>query len=69
MYDSEFLKFQETSATKTLGIFEPIPQSLCATKRQTLSAVAIFFDPIGWSAPITIKAKILMPQLWLQWRD
>ena len=84
LYDSEFLRFQEASTTKTLGIkwnalsdaftytFSPIDQSPRITKRQVLSSVAKLFDPAGWLAPIVIRAKILMQRLWLEgleWDD
>ncbi|XP_046801107.1 uncharacterized protein LOC124418530 [Lucilia cuprina] len=81
LYDSEFLRFQETSTTKTLGIkwnaltdsfsysFFPIPQSSNVTKRAILSAVAKLFDPAGWINPIVIRAKMLMQQLWLEGLD
>ncbi|XP_075161620.1 uncharacterized protein LOC142234376 [Haematobia irritans] len=78
LYDSDFLKFSETSTTKTLGIkwnaisdtfsyafsFEISPSKV--TKRSILSAVAQLFDPAGWSTPVIIQAKILMQQLWLE---
>ncbi|XP_075162851.1 uncharacterized protein LOC142235484 [Haematobia irritans] len=78
LYDSDFLKFSETSTTKTLGIkwnaisdtfsyafsFEISPSKV--TKRSILSAVAQLFDPAGWITPVIIQAKILMQQLWLE---
>ncbi|XP_055714197.1 uncharacterized protein LOC129808445 [Phlebotomus papatasi] len=42
------------------------------TKRQLLPSIASIFDPIGWLAPITVRAKILMQELWnqeLNWDD
>lgn len=78
LLDSEFLKFQETSSTKTLGIqwnalsdsfsykVEPLRTSESATKRQILSSVAKLFDPAGWISPIIIQAKILLQQLWIE---
>ncbi|XP_065368746.1 uncharacterized protein LOC135961178 [Calliphora vicina] len=77
IYDSDFLRFHETSSTKTLGIkwnaitdtftynFSSISPSTKITKRQVLSSVAKLFDPAGWLAPIVIRAKICMQQLWL----
>ncbi|XP_076301937.1 uncharacterized protein LOC143220085 [Lasioglossum baleicum] len=35
------------------------------TKRAVLSGTAQLFDPIGWLAPVTIVAKVLMQSLWL----
>lgn len=42
------------------------------TKRHILSETAKIFDPLGWLAPCTVKAKILMQKLWLlpiDWDD
>ena len=78
LYDSNFLRFHELSSTKTLGIkwnalmdtfsytFVSIAQTSKITKRQILSSIAKLFDPAGWLAPLIIKAKILMQQLWLE---
>ncbi|XP_064382855.1 uncharacterized protein LOC135331570 [Halichondria panicea] len=70
--------------TKTLGIqwnapkdcFKlsvPSPTSLeTLTKRGLVSDVAKTFDALGWFSPSTIKAKILMQQLWelkVDWDD
>ncbi|XP_037811673.1 uncharacterized protein LOC119603636 [Lucilia sericata] len=81
IYDSDFLRFHETSSTKTLGIkwnaisdtftytFSALSPSTKITKRQVLSSVAKLFDPAGWLAPIVIRAKICMQQLWLEGKD
>ncbi|XP_065365565.1 uncharacterized protein LOC135958596 [Calliphora vicina] len=81
LYDLDFLRFHESSSTKTLGIkwnaltdtfsysFSPFDQSTSITKRQILSSVAKLFDPAGWLSPIVIRAKILMQQLWLEGLD
>ncbi|XP_029673836.1 uncharacterized protein LOC115241976 [Formica exsecta] len=34
------------------------------TKHTILSAIAKFYDPLGWVTPVTITAKIFMQQLW-----
>ncbi|CDW60603.1 DUF1759 and Peptidase A17 and DUF1758 and RVT 1 d omain containing protein [Trichuris trichiura] len=42
------------------------------TKRQLLTALARVFDPLGWLAPFTVIAKILMQKLWtrgIQWDE
>ncbi|XP_017473006.1 PREDICTED: uncharacterized protein LOC108363978 [Rhagoletis zephyria] len=35
------------------------------TKRKVLSRIAQVFDPVGWLALITVRAKIFMQELWL----
>lgn len=60
---------------KTLGIhWQPkedvfmfkinIKENDTRTKRMLLSEVASLFDPLGWLAPIVIKAKALLQELW-----
>lgn len=81
LYDSNLLRFYDTSSTKTLGIhwnalmdsftysFSTTPVSAKATKRQVLSSVAKLFDPTGWLSPVIIRSKILIQQLWLEGSD
>ncbi|XP_059217426.1 uncharacterized protein LOC131994659 [Stomoxys calcitrans] len=81
LYDSDFLRFDEASTTKTLGIkwnaltdsfsytLGALPTDQPMSKRKVLSAVAQLFDPAGWVAPIVIRSKILMQQLWLEGLD
>ncbi|XP_059221144.1 uncharacterized protein LOC131995885 [Stomoxys calcitrans] len=81
MYDLNFLRLDETSSTKTLGVMwnaltdsfsyalNPINTTTTLTKRKVLSAVSQLFDPAGWITPVIIRAKILMQQLWLEGLD
>ncbi|XP_076299352.1 uncharacterized protein LOC143218193 [Lasioglossum baleicum] len=49
-----------------------IKNAILATKREVLSIIARFYDPLGWAAPVVVVAKILMQRLWLQkcgWDD
>lgn len=71
-------------AIKTLGlIWEPRTDvfrisfsidefRLGGTKREILSCIARIFDPIGFVAPVTVYAKIVMQMIWkenLPWDD
>ncbi|XP_075167694.1 uncharacterized protein LOC142239814 [Haematobia irritans] len=76
LLDEDFLKIDDSSTIKTLGIrwnaihdifyyvVEPISPTSGATKRQVLSIIARLFDPLGWLGPIIITAKLLMQKLW-----
>ena len=35
------------------------------TKRSVLSAIAALFDPLQFLAPFTVRAKVLMQELWI----
>ncbi|XP_011687438.1 PREDICTED: uncharacterized protein LOC105449753 [Wasmannia auropunctata] len=39
------------------------------TKRSLLSGTARLFDPLGWLAPVTVRAKLLIQATWLQQLD
>ncbi|KAM7356671.1 uncharacterized protein ACRADG_002324 [Cochliomyia hominivorax] len=72
----DFLKLEETSSAKTLGIrwnacfdnfyfvAHPLDETVNYTKREVLSQIAKLFDPAGWLAPCIITAKILMQRIW-----
>jgi len=34
------------------------------TKRSVLKKIATFFDPLGFLSPFTIRAKVLMQEMW-----
>ena len=70
--------------TKTLGVWwlaeediftfkEHVPdKSMPYTKRNFLIKIATLFDPIGFLAPFTIRAKMLLQDMWtsgLEWDD
>ncbi|XP_067620476.1 uncharacterized protein [Eurosta solidaginis] len=81
LLDADFLKFHDSSSTKTLGVrwnaledsfsysYNPISDAHSATKRYILSSVAKLFDPAGWLSPIMIVAKTLLQQLWMEGTD
>ncbi|KAG7196819.1 hypothetical protein KM043_016604 [Ampulex compressa] len=48
--------------------FEPVPNSN-GMKRLVLSQIARLFDPLGWVAPVLIRSKLLMQDLWLNGVD
>jgi len=39
------------------------------TKRTVLSITAQLYDPLGWLAPVVVRAKILIQSVWLQGLD
>ncbi|XP_075150773.1 uncharacterized protein LOC142224881 [Haematobia irritans] len=82
LLNEEFLKFEDTSETKTLGIrwnaltdtfhykvSNIILSDSPVTKRKILSVIAKIFDPAGWLSPIIIVAKDLLQQLWIDGTD
>jgi len=81
LLSEDFLQFESTSDTKTLGIkwnarqdvfyytIKPIPSTTAITKRKVLSIIASWYDPVGWLTPLTIQAKLLMQQLWLEGKE
>ncbi|XP_058827180.1 uncharacterized protein LOC131687146 [Topomyia yanbarensis] len=69
------IELNNTRTIKALGIywqpcsdeflFSNIPNQIFQpTKRTMLSQIASIFDPLGLLAPIVIKAKMVMQQLW-----
>ncbi|XP_012217595.2 uncharacterized protein [Linepithema humile] len=65
----EQLKILGISWNPTLDAFQfnvSLPASIPKTKRTILSTIAKIFDPLGWSAPVTIAAKIFLQHLWQQ---
>ena len=66
---------QDESSVATLGVkWNPVADTFTAashvqppttiTKRSILSQVAKLYDPMGWIAPVVIRAKILLQNLW-----
>lgn len=77
------LEFGDNASTKTLGLIWsfhddtfmytiPNVSNHKPTKRSILSETSQVFDPLGFLSPCTIKAKILLQQLWkdkFSWDD
>ena len=77
------LEFNENSSfsIKTLGIlwiaaednftfkFKGINQVFKFTRRDFLKRIATLFDPLGFLSPFTVRAKILMQEIWIAGTD
>lgn len=50
-----------------LAVGAAVPATI--TKRSLLASTARLFDPLGWVAPIILKAKLLVQTTWLQQLD
>lgn len=80
---NSLLEIDNNDSIKTLGIWwNPLDDDFTykiktnmskdKTKRVFLSNISRIFDPMGWIAPITIVAKIMMQELWtlkMDWDD
>ena len=68
-------------SSKTLGVWWSADQDVFTfkenapsdemkyTKRNFLKKIATFFDPIGFLAPFTIRAKLLLQEMWMAGLD
>ncbi|XP_075157897.1 uncharacterized protein LOC142231164 [Haematobia irritans] len=74
----DFLRFNDRSTAKTLGIrwnamsdcfyfsTQPFPETNSFSKREVLSQISKLFDPAGWLSPCIIIAKIIMQKIWIE---
>lgn len=76
--DPEAFHIKANDTLKVLGItwnrttdnfeyivnLEEIKDCATITKRKVLSEIAQLYDPMGWLAPVTVKAKIFIQKLW-----
>ncbi|XP_065192504.1 uncharacterized protein LOC135823588 [Sycon ciliatum] len=78
------LSKSDLPSVKTLGVqydatsdafsfkLSPLPETFQFTKRNVLKRVATIFDPLGLLAPLTIRAKMLLQDMWadgVAWDD
>ena len=63
------LTWNSTNNTLSLSLENMIKKSEAITKltkRSTISFASKLFDPLGYVEPITVKAKIMIQDLWKQ---
>jgi hypothetical protein len=49
---------------KDVFVFQTVQRTVALTKRGIVSAVSSVFDPCGFLAPFTFKAKVLIQEIW-----
>ena len=50
----------------------PLKENFQLAKRNFLKRIATLFDPVGFLAPFTIQAKVMMQEMWiaaLEWDE
>ena len=53
------------TATDTLSLaLKVLPSASFISKRDVLQSSSQIYDPLGWAKPVTIKAKILLQEVW-----
>ena len=58
------------TCTDTMSLApKSLPSSNIITKRSVLQDSSLIFDPLGWATPVTIRAKILLQEVWQQKRS
>ncbi|XP_011705715.1 PREDICTED: uncharacterized protein LOC105460917 [Wasmannia auropunctata] len=60
------LELQWHPRQEAFGYRVRLRQEETVTKRVVLAETARLFDPLGWIAPVVIRAKILIQALWMQ---
>ena len=43
---------------------KPLPSSTLVSKRSILQDSSQIYDPLGWATPVTIRAKLLLQEVW-----
>ncbi|XP_076397901.1 uncharacterized protein LOC143266156 [Megachile rotundata] len=61
------LRWDPKADILTLRSYRPVEETSTTswTKREVVSETARLFDPMGWFAPVLIRAKVLTQDLWL----
>ena len=49
----------------TFQVQQPLINNKAPTKRNVLSAISSLFDPLQFLAPFTVRAKVLMQEIWM----
>lgn len=60
------LSYDTTSDNFKLSTPEIINTNECVTKRQVLSFISKFYDPLGLAGPILVAAKVIMQKIWMR---
>ena len=66
------LRWNTLTDTLSLATRQIPPVNTLVTKRDVLQTSSQMFDPLGWVTPVTIKAKILLQEIWqtkLSWDE
>ena len=59
------LRWNITTDVFSLYTRKPPAINTFVTKRDILQASSQIFDPLGWVTPVTVRAKILLQEIWL----
>ena len=58
------LRWNTLTDTLSLSTRQLPPVNTIVTKRDVLQTSSQIFDPLGWVTPVTIKAKLLLQEVW-----
>ena len=58
------LRWNTSTDILSLATRQFLPGNTFVTKRDVLQASSQIFDLLGWVTPVTIKAKILLLEIW-----
>ena len=53
------------TVTDTMSLTpKPLPSNSLVSKRSILQDSSMIYDPLGWATPVTVRAKILLQDVW-----